>query len=467
MKKKYTKPAVLSLLGLVGVFSALQTLSFKKKLQPELASKVQEVLDTYRVHDGSVEMKLLNANIEGICHSEPERVQITKKVTEIGYKEGQGAVRVAEVNNKLRVYGTVDVEKKGGHLHVNGKLSSPKEAMDALQGVREGSYLGLSQSEDLTQNGYFIDPEVISHEGFQGWAQEYFILTGDRGLKVSASDNKLVLYGEMTEKLKNRVIRSAQKAGLQAESEFKIIDPTPAELFVSRKGGELEVKGQLADDYDLELLKPVTDTSKIILDPFTEEPPKVSGPAFGEFMSSYFKPGGDRSFTLTGKDIKLKGLGTPFLKKDWLYLVDGLGLEAEEFFELFPSVYHFPSYQVSSQIDSAKLNEAQSAFELNEILFDTGASEISKDEMPKISSLAETLNGLGEGVSYIIGGHADATGDMNTNLRLSAARAQAVVDALKDIGVDDSLFTISSFGSTKAKSEGSNANDRRVEILIK
>jgi len=69
-----------------------------------------------------------------------------------------------------------------------------------------------------------------------------------------------------------------------------------------------------------------------------------------------------------------------------------------------------------------------------------------------------------------IEGHTDATGSAEINQKLSAARAQAVLTFLKEMGVPEARMTAKGFGPDQPiapndTAEG-RARNRRVEIIL-
>lgn len=464
--KKYFATAVLILIALIVLFAFLQDGYYEKNNKPQLEEEITEIMNGYEVDELEVTLDKLDARIAGIATSLDVREKLAEEITELA---GPGAVRITNANNNIKVYGDVEIDKAGETLSVNGHLASPACAIAAVKNAGEeanGHGLDVKKAEGISTSAHYIDPEVLSNPKFSEWAQSFFGLKGDRGLKVSAKDGQLNLYGKMTQKLENRYLDSAKAVGLDAVSQFEIVEPNPAEITVNRSKGEYEAKGVVGDDYNLSLIE-VPDTKRITKDPFTEGPAEVNTNKFSDWTKGYFKPTGDRGFSLRGRDIELRGVGTPFLKTDWINGAKGMNLKPSGKMQLFPSEYHFPSYQVASKIAPKELQSLQSALGLYPIYFDSGSSEITEVEMVKVEGLANSLKAAGEDVRYVIGGHADSVGNLKMNLKLSAARADSVITALKERGISEQLFSKASFGSTKAKSAGSSAKDRRVEVLVK
>ena len=464
--KKYFAPAILLLIVFIVVAAYFQKGYYEKNNKPKLIEEITEIMNGYDVDQPEVILDKLDAHIGGIATSLDVREKLAEEITEVA---DPGAVRVRAANNNIKAYGDVEIDKVGETLLINGHLASVDDAITAIKSAGEGQSghgLSVKKEADIFTSPHYIDPEVLANPKFSEWSQSFFGLEGDRGLRVSANDGQLNLYGKMTEKLKNRYRDSAVAAGLNAVSQFDIVEPNPAEITVNRSNGEYEAKGVVGDDYNLGLIE-VPDTKRITKDPFTEGPAEVNSNKFSDWTKAYFKPTGDRGFSLRGRDIELRGVGTPFLKTDWLNGAKSMNLNPSGKMQLFPSEYHFPSYKVASKIAPEKLKSLQATLGLYPIYFDSGSSEITEVEMVKVEGLANSLQAAGEDVNYVIGGHADSVGNLKMNLRLSAARANSVIAALKERGIPETLFSKASFGSTKAKSAGSSAKDRRVEVLVK
>jgi outer membrane protein OmpA-like peptidoglycan-associated protein len=103
------------------------------------------------------------------------------------------------------------------------------------------------------------------------------------------------------------------------------------------------------------------------------------------------------------------------------------------------------------------------------ILFDTGKSELKPQSKTDLTEFAGVLKKYPD-TNLVIEGHTDSTGSVATNEKLSAARAQAVVDFLASQGVVGMRMQGKGFASTMPV--GDNATDagrqqnRRVEVKI-
>jgi len=109
---------------------------------------------------------------------------------------------------------------------------------------------------------------------------------------------------------------------------------------------------------------------------------------------------------------------------------------------------------------------------LNEagINFSTGSFNITSGSTAALRSAAEAINVAPAGTQIEVGGHTDNTGSSQTNARLSQQRAQAVVDALVDMGVDVSVLSAKGYGDSQPIADNSSREgryqNRRMEFSL-
>lgn len=104
------------------------------------------------------------------------------------------------------------------------------------------------------------------------------------------------------------------------------------------------------------------------------------------------------------------------------------------------------------------------------INFDSGKATIKKESMPIVEQIAEMMKQAKE-IKLSVEGHTDSDGSNESNLKLSEARAKAVVDAIVKGGIESSRLSSAGFGEEKpiadnSTSEGK-AKNRRVELIKK
>ncbi|HEY0592843.1 MAG TPA: OmpA family protein [Thermoanaerobaculia bacterium] len=102
------------------------------------------------------------------------------------------------------------------------------------------------------------------------------------------------------------------------------------------------------------------------------------------------------------------------------------------------------------------------------IYFDTGKSELKPESAQAIAEMTKLLKSDPSLKVYVVG-HTDTVGNLDANLKLSQARAEAVVQALAGAGIAPAR--LKSFGNGPFAPVASNASDegrarnRRVELV--
>ncbi|MEM9139445.1 MAG: OmpA family protein [Pseudomonadota bacterium] len=173
-------------------------------------------------------------------------------------------------------------------------------------------------------------------------------------------------------------------------------------------------------------------------------------------------------------DVQMAGYNTT------LSMAVGDPVLAQEIHDDFLSL--FPDYRVETQItvdmptrmEMIPLPGPRCADRLNRVNakapvdFDSGSASIAKESRPVLDGLAGVLRRCQ--VSQIqVGGHTDAQGSEQVNLRISQARAEAVLAALIRRGVPAERLTAKGYGEStpvadNATPEG-RARNRRIEFL--
>lgn len=104
------------------------------------------------------------------------------------------------------------------------------------------------------------------------------------------------------------------------------------------------------------------------------------------------------------------------------------------------------------------------------INFDSGKSTIKKESMPVVEQINEMMNQAPD-IQISVEGHTDSDGKNEANLKLSEARAKAVMDAIVKGGIDKTRLSSAGFGEEKPIADNSTdegkAKNRRVELIKK
>src|ERR1700744_1337439 len=102
-----------------------------------------------------------------------------------------------------------------------------------------------------------------------------------------------------------------------------------------------------------------------------------------------------------------------------------------------------------------------------DVLFRTGSAEITADIAHQIQVLAQAVSKSPE-LKIRVDGYADPRGTVETNLKLSQERANAVRDLLLASGVSDEALEINAYGKSQSTAEDSDgfALERRVRLTL-
>jgi outer membrane protein OmpA-like peptidoglycan-associated protein len=130
------------------------------------------------------------------------------------------------------------------------------------------------------------------------------------------------------------------------------------------------------------------------------------------------------------------------------------------------------SQMVNFLNDPTKMVDNNTWFDFDKLNFETGSSMITPESMTQIRNIAAILKAF-PNASIKIGGYTDATGNEQANLKLSQARAEAVVAELRSNGITDAqLAGAEGYGSKFAKaaagaSDEERKKDRRISVSIR
>jgi outer membrane protein OmpA-like peptidoglycan-associated protein len=104
------------------------------------------------------------------------------------------------------------------------------------------------------------------------------------------------------------------------------------------------------------------------------------------------------------------------------------------------------------------------------INFDSGKATIKKESLPVVEQIIEMMKQATD-IKISVEGHTDSDGSNESNLKLSEARAKAVVEAITKGGTDAARLSSAGFGEEKPIADNSTAEgkakNRRVELIKK
>jgi OmpA-OmpF porin, OOP family len=158
----------------------------------------------------------------------------------------------------------------------------------------------------------------------------------------------------------------------------------------------------------------------------------------------------------------------------YLYLKQG---NKETWAEVFAGDYDYDLTVVEKGEVEQEITANAILKELNEtgkailyINFDSGKATIKKESMPIVEQIIEMMK-QAKDIKLSVEGHTDSDGSNDSNLKLSEARAKAVVEAITKGGIDAERLSSAGFGEEKPISDNSTdegkAKNRRVELIKK
>lgn len=180
-----------------------------------------------------------------------------------------------------------------------------------------------------------------------------------------------------------------------------------------------------------------------------------------------------RNFTNAIKNIGGQ-IYEPFKNRGYMFLKQG---NKETWAEVYASDYYYDLTIVEKGEVEQEITANAILKELNEtgkailyINFDSGKSTIKKESMPVVEQIIEMMKQAAD-IKISVEGHTDSDGSNESNLKLSEARAKAVVEAITKGGVDAARLSSAGFGEEKPIADNSTvdgkAKNRRVELIKK
>jgi outer membrane protein OmpA-like peptidoglycan-associated protein len=114
-------------------------------------------------------------------------------------------------------------------------------------------------------------------------------------------------------------------------------------------------------------------------------------------------------------------------------------------------------------------SEINNVLSTNKITFERRSTKITKDSFDSVKKIADILND-NINIKVEIGGHTDSRGAASLNKRISQDRANSVMNALIDLGIEKSRLTAVGYGEdfpiAKDDKNGLSEVNRRVEIKV-
>jgi outer membrane protein OmpA-like peptidoglycan-associated protein len=130
-----------------------------------------------------------------------------------------------------------------------------------------------------------------------------------------------------------------------------------------------------------------------------------------------------------------------------------------------------PRIELQAKPEDAQVELTQSEVRIRQqVLFRTGSAEILEKSSALIDEIADVLLRNPQVRNIEVQGHTDSSGNADLNMALSQDRAEAVMRALIDRGVESTRLSAKGYGDTRPLAPNitaaNRARNRRVQFVI-
>jgi outer membrane protein OmpA-like peptidoglycan-associated protein len=316
-----------------------------------------------------------------------------------------------------------------------------------------GKYLYITSNGHQTMGGFDIFRSTFEDGA---WSQPE-----NMGYPVNTPYDDI--YFVMLDDEETAYFSSNRDKGQGRQDIYKITFLGEPKIFIYTTGDNLLAEHAILNRYDVQSIElekeKTTIVQGIVIDDKTKEPLfstiELSDIQQNELLASFI------SDSITGKyTLELpsgKNYGVSVKKEGYLYY--------SENFNIADSA----DSQTITQIISLKKIEVNQIIVLKNIFFDVNKTTLKSESATEIENVYKLM--VDNPTMVIeISGHTDNVGSVTLNKKLSEERSLAVVNALKEKGIDSSRMKSIGYGSDKPvatnKTESGRAQNRRTEFKI-
>lgn len=420
-------------LMLIPAFAVVLEWRFQWQQKPQIEQQARTLLDQGGLTNVTLELDHFRGVLKGICLDPAGRDQAVALIRRLPFP-----VQLDESSNQVRMPARVTARFEGQDLHLTGWLD------------REDSRL------ELTKLAREFRPELAIHD-------QEIVLTPYAVLGPPTTID-----------------------GLQTHAAFagflESIRPTTT-LSITPENGFLRIKGCLpSEKLRLAVIGAIEaspwqwpmEASKLISNPHGTAVPFTKGGALAAFLRSYYDTPAPGSFSIdlrTGP--KLKAVATPAMEARWRTLLLPLSgaTRVQPEFTIVPSDAHLPGYKPVSPIAPEVLERLQSLLRLLPVHFERGSAQLAPLEQVKLGPLVFAIQQAGPEARFIVAGYEEPGSEPGgAGGRLRTARAEAVVQALTQLGVPREVLLPQGFDAPRPPgviTEEMRRDSRRAELLVK
>lgn len=343
----------------------------------------------------------------------------------------------------------------------NGKWQKPRNMGDVIN----TPYDEISVSVD--QQGKYLYFSSKGHQGMGGF--DIFKVNIENGVSQpenvgfplnSAADD---VYFTLSEDGKTGNLSSNRISGMGGYDIYNITLLGERKMFITSTESKFLANVSVLSRYDVKTVD-VEEEKKtivlgVVLDAKTKEPLfasiELSDIEQNQLLATF------TSDSLTGKYTLSLPLGVNYgasvKKEGYLYHSENFNIPLNE------------EAQTINQVIFLNKIEVNQVIVLKNIFFDVNKTTLKPESATEIDNAYKLLV-ENPTIEIELSGHTDNTGSAATNRRLSEGRAQAVVNALKEKGIDASRMKAVGYGPDKPiasnKTEAGRAENRRTEFKV-
>jgi outer membrane protein OmpA-like peptidoglycan-associated protein/tetratricopeptide (TPR) repeat protein len=392
-----------------------------------------------------------------------------KKVKKINSGARETSVSITGDGKKLYFVSDREKGSLGGKdiyfsdLDANGKWSKPKNigtpvnSSEDEEGVsisKDGKTLYFSSKGHSTSGGYDIFTSTLNDNG--NWSEPvnlgYPINTPDDDLFFSMMGNGRVAY-----------LSSNREQSIGEKDIYKIIYLGAAKEMVMTTASS-PLAFVLYDSKTLfrnSIPEFAVDTSIILTGKVLDSETKKPIFAKLEFIDSQKSTVVSTLLTDTAGGYKThiperKQYGVQITAKGYLFYLDTVNLKGKNT-DIVTKDFYLQGLEVGAKVV------------MKSIFFESGKSTIKDESFQQLNAAIEFMK-ENPSLTIEVSGHTDNVGSLYSNLKLSQARAKAVVDFMTKQGIDKSRLTFKGYGPNQPVAPNTTADgraqNRRVEFKI-
>ncbi|AXC49145.1 OmpA family protein [Paracoccus suum] len=248
--------------------------------------------------------------------------------------------------------------------------------------------------------------------------------------------------------------------------------PQPAEFTATRAGdGRVTLRGRVSDDRMRNAIESVARARFPNVESALRTDPSVpAGWSLRVIAAIEAMAGLDSgSTTVTPELIRIDGVSGSETASNAAAAALGRRLGAGADFALSIRYDRRLDQTLSLPTGQECVDRANRVLATSEIGFEPSKAEFAGDVAPTIAALKEALNECGA-FRIGVGGHTDSQGSDDFNMTLSQNRAQSVLTALTEGGIDTHLMNAAGFGETQPigpnDTEAGREANRRIEFRL-